>query len=558
MRSAGRNSVSPRNANNYNFSTVPRVSHPRSLFNRKHGVKTTFNAGKLYPFLVDEVVPGSTYKVNSTFLCRFATLLKPIMDNVYLETFYFFVPSRILWTNFVRFWGEQDNPTDSIDYVVPQMYAAAPDSFAVRDNQLFDYFGIPPVANVSTTEGLFNALPFRAYNKIYNDWFRDENLQDSAFINTSDGIDVADRDVFGSGNYPIRFRGKRFDYFTSCLPFAQKFDAVSVNLFGTAPVVPTVSNGYPTFAVDGGATQLGPLGSSYGGGTTSNALWRPGANVDPNTSAMYWGSQTGLETDLSNVSAFSINDFRQAVVIQQFYESLARGGSRYVETLMSIYGVSNGDARLQRSEYLGGGHTYINVAPVVQTSGSVDPSLDSSPQASLAGLGVAGSSSGDGHGFVKSFTEHGYVIGLMCIRADLNYQQGLDRFWSRKTKFDFFIPGFANIGEQAVLNKEIYYQGTAADEDVFGYTTRYSDYFTKNSRVCAKFRSVFPDNIDEWHLSQFFTSLPVLSDEFIKEQPPIDRVIAVPTEPHFICDISIDMKTAIPAPRRSFPGLRRI
>lgn len=530
----------------HTFSQVPSIECKRSMFDRSHGHKTTFDEGYLIPFYVDEVVPGDTHKLQANMFCRLATMKKPIMDNLYLETFFFFVPFRILWDNWVKMWGEQDNPGDSTDFLVPMV--TAPPGIPVASGTIWDYFGIP----IDVPDLAMSALYPRAYNKIWNEWFRDQNLQDSVPEIKGDTDDPA--------NYEILRRGKRHDYFTSCLPFPQKGPEVFLPV-GGASVIPLETgdlgyiDGVPRFEISG---QEGRLeGQSQTG--FSNAIFGIGGGTGPAGGAAW--TDTQLKIGESATSA-TINDFRQAVVIQQFYEMLARGGSRYVELLQSIWHVSNGDARLQRPEYLGGGRTAIYVNPVVNTAGQTGQNF----QADLAAYGVGSTQPEHHHGFSKAFTEHGVIMGLACVRADLNYQQGILRQYHRRAKFDFLIPHFANIGEQAVLNQEIFAQGSAVlnpqgtpvDEDVFGYVSRYDDYRYKPSIISGQFRSTYTTPLDFWHLAQDFATLPTLSDAFIQEDPPVERVVAVPDEPHFLLDTWISLQSVRELPTYSTPGLRRI
>lgn len=509
---------------NHNFSQVPKAEIPRSSFNRSHGLKTTFDAGQLIPIFVDEVLPGDTFNLNMTGFGRLATPLHPIMDNMYLETFFFFVPNRLVWDNWQKMMGEQDNPGDSTDYLVPVLNSSG----VVAQGTVADYFGLP--TGITYTKLEPNALPFRAYRLIYNEWFRDEILINSETVFRGDGPDTNFVGV------PLR-RGKRHDYFTSCLPWPQKGDAVSLPLGLRADVAYEHSSGDQALFVKRTT------------GEWNNMILSASGDVAAENPAGISTTGPGqLFADLSDATAATINDLREAFQVQKLLEKDARGGTRYTEILQAHFGVTSPDARLQRPEYLGGGSTRLQINPVAQTS-STDAT---SPQGNLAALGTVGFSR---HGFTKSFTEHGYIIGLACVRADLTYQQGLNRMWSRRDRLDFYWPTLAHLGEQAVLNKEIYAQGTAADNDVFGYQERYAEYRYKPSQICGAFRSNATTSLDTWHLSQDFAALPQLGKDFIEENPPVDRVIAVPSEPHIIMDSFFDLKCARPMPVYSVPGL---
>lgn len=550
------------------FVELPKTSIPRSVFNRSHGYKTAIPVSRLVPFFVDEVLPGDTFNLKTAMLARLSTPIVPFMDNLYIRTFYFFVPNRLIWEHWEAMNGDQrSGPTASTDYLVPQIPINN-----LPIGSIGDYMGLPTgiATNINVSE-----LPLRALSLIWNEWFRDEDLQGAFNIDNNTGFMYVGDSGMNSSSVTIDnrlgyfdgcpFVAKFHDYFTSARPWPQKGPGVEISLGSSVPVDFGDSfglevSGTPTYKVGSRATvrNLSVINIETSGSVTTtskNALGftqTEGADtgnitwVNPGISL----NTEGATVDLSQSTPISINDLRQAFQIQKLYERDARGGTRYTEILRSHFGVVSPDARLQRPEYLGGGKSRINVNPVQQTSSTDESS--GTPQGNLAAYAVGFDSR---HCFTKSFVEHGWIIGLVCVQSDLTYQQGLNRMWCRKARFDYYWPVFAHLGEQAVLNKEIMAQGTDEDDQVFGYQERYAEYRYFPSMITGQLRSTSSTPLDVWHLAEKFENLPKLNSQFIRDATPIERVVAVTDEPPIILDAWFDMKCVRPMPVYSTPGL---
>lgn len=553
-----------RNVESHFALNPTRLDMSRSKFDRSFSLKTSFNVGDIVPFYVDEVLPGDTFDVKTSKVVRMQTLITPIMDNIYLDTYYFFVPNRLVWEHWKQFNGENTESAwlPSTEYSIPQLTAP---SGGWSVGTIADYMGIPTgVANLSVS-----ALPFRAYALICNEWFRDENLCDPLVVPTGDATvagsnTVASVEDYAKGATPYK-AAKYHDYFTSCLPAPQKGPDVMIGLSGEANVF---GNGYTLGWTNGTLTGGSRSGSALGDQNTKVGTLLSGSTTAGSTNEMpggdgkLWGivqksqvenpAYSGLIADLSTATSATINQLRLAFQIQKLYEKDARGGTRYTEILKTHFGVTSPDSRLQRPEYLGGNRVPININQVVQNSATVE---GETPLGNVAGYSVTSDTHSD---FRQSFTEHGFVIGVMVARYDHTYQQGIERFWSRKTRFDYYWPVLANIGEQAVLNKEIYAQGTSEDDEVFGYQEAWGDYRYKPNHVTGEMRSQYAQSLDVWHLGDDYSKLPSLSAEWIVEDKTnVDRVLAVTSTNanQLFADLYVKNQTTRPMPMYSIPGL---
>lgn len=532
---------------NHVFSRAPQVNVPRSVFRRNHSIKTTIGTDYLYPIYVDEVLPGDTFEFRQELFGRLTTPLTPLMDDLYLDTFYFAIPVRLVDDNFKRLMGESPVGLPDDDIVAPVLNSG---ENGFDFNSLWDFLGIPPkVANLDVL-----AWYPRAYNLVYNEWFRDTNIIEPIPVAGK----LADSSRAESvDDYILRKRCKRLDYFTGALPWPQRGPEVGVGLTGNAPLA-LAGSSYPVITLYNNSSQNNMSSSDYlAAGVevdSQQTTYKFKAGGTYNCYLQLRDDATGLDrivADLSQASAITINQLREAVAIQHLYEVFARSGSgRYIEILRGAFGVISPDARLQRPEYLGGSSARMNVTTVAQTSAS----QENSPLGNLSSFVTVTS----GAYWKKSFTEHAIILGLANIRAKLSYSQGLNRMFSRRDRLDFFWPQLANLGEQAILNKEIFAQGTSADDDVFGYQERWAEYRYKPDTITGTFRPTHPQSLDVWHLSQEFESLPVLNESFINENVPIERVVAVPSEPPLMLWGDFQIKAARPMPLYSVPGLQRL
>lgn len=529
-------------------SIIKRPELPRSRFTGTFTRKMPLQSGLLHVFLCDEILPGDHVQYDATAYVRMSTPLFPIMDNQRIDTFFFFTPSRILWDHWVNMMGEQADPSSSIDFGLPYI-ASPPDGFAVAS--IYDDFGIPTLGQLATGEHIdINALPLRAYNRIFNDWFRDQNSVGSRPVHTDDGPDPYT-------DYGLRNRAKSHDYFTTALPWPQKFTAPTVPIAGIAPItgigkadITSVQTGpVPAGETDDYESGSAQIYAKYANFTTAAAGTMVAEIVGPDSHGFYYPA---IYADLSQATGVAINTFRQAFMIQTLLERDARGGTRYTELLLNHFGTRNPDYRLQRPEYIGGGQSPLIVTPIAQTAPTVD--------APLGALGGAGTASGS-HRASYAATEYGYVIGIINVKSEISYQQGLHRMWTRRTRYDFYVPALAQLGEQAVLKREIYVRGSAQDNEVFGYQEHWHEYRTRYSEVTGLFRSTAANTIDPWHLAQKFTSAPALNEAFIADDPPMARVLAAGATANYqqyLADIMIRRNIVRVMPAFSTPvGLGR-
>jgi hypothetical protein len=525
----------------YALNAQPAI--PRSSFNRSHGYKTTMDFGNLCPVYVDEVMPGDTFSLKATIFARLNTPIKALMDNMYFDVHYFYVPYAKVWDSF------EDFISGKVEKTIPILYGTVCED---GNMTLTDYFGIPTLLTpVSTPE--VSCLPYRAYLKIVDEWYVAKGVEDDISYDTGDGPD----NILA---FPLQKRRKRHDYITSCLPEPQLGESVELPLGTSAPVF---GDGNAIHYQDA----LGNLHNYYQGGTIGNrmekvalgpnAVGSAGSGNLPTTNraiGLVQSGTSGMIADLSQATAATVNSLRQSIAIQQMLEVDARGGNRYIETIMAHFGVRPPDLRVNRAEYLGGSSSRINVTPVPQTSWG-NASAGETVQGNISGYGTMFDQKGK---FFKTFQEHGVIIGIASARADLTYQQGLDKMWSRQDRYDFPWPHLMNIGEQPVLSKEIYLKGETQDDDIFGYQPPYEDLRQKMSKITGKFRSNDPQSLDLWHLSQEFSTRPVLNSTFLEENPPIERVVEVPSEPDLIVDIYYNLNCVRPMPIHGIPGLRRL
>lgn len=562
--------------NERHFNQVPETHVSRTRFNRDQNILTTFDAGKLIPFYVDEVLPGDTFSVNTAAIIRMTTPKYPVMDDAYIDFYYFFCPNRILWDNFKRFMGEADEETwmPAKTYSVPKIRIVGnpnaenqPEAYkGPKTQSILDYMGVPTHLNEkgSGNDIEINALPVRAYIKIWNEFFRDQNTDNPAWYQKGDAeVKYFDR---GDNGYVNEQKGKEYidaytggpclpvskfhDYFTSCLPYPQRGPEVTIALTGNAPVC--AYNGINTVPITKPLTVVnGPLGADPGIMQNNRVEGREAQFYVANAK----GDADGfLAADMTNIEAATINQLRQAFAVQHYYEALARGGSRYREQVRALFGVSISDKTVQIPEYLGGGRYHVNINQIVQTSGQ--QAENDTPIGETGAMSVTPINESS---FTKSFEEHGFIVGVLCVRHDRSYQQGLERFWSRSDRLDYYFPQFAKLGEQPVKKKEIMLTGTATDNETFGYQEAWADYRMKPNRISGKMRSNAEGTLDYWHYADNYETVPTLSQEWMNEgKTEIARTLIVQNEPQFFGAIRVMNKTTRCMPLYSVPGLEKM
>lgn len=573
--------------NEQHFNQVPETHVSRTRFKRDQNILTTFDAGELVPFYVDEVLPGDTFSVDTAAIIRMTTPKYPVMDDAYIDFYYFFCPNRILWDNFKRFMGEADDapwmPTKT--YTVPKIKIKANGTTskpAPYEGSILDYMGVPTKIikpNTANKEIDVNALPIRAYVKIWNEYFRDQNIGNAAVFTTGDDdIDYVDEDKDKNTELQNALNGGRclpvnrfHDYFSSCLPYPQRGPEVTIALTGNAPVraysennlvdkkigTGFFNNEYNNGIVNHTSISFANTGTKFSVNKNNNGNTAPFSNDQyiqtmSKDDANFFDAWLG--TDLSNIEATTINQLRQAFAVQHYYEALARGGSRYREQVRALFGVSISDKTVQVPEYLGGGRYHVNINQIVQTSGQ--QTENDTPIGETGAMSVTPVNESS---FTKSFEEHGFIIGVLCVRHDRSYQQGLERFWSRTDRLDYYFPQFANLGEQPVKKKEIVATGETTDEETFGYQEAWADYRMKPNRVSGKMRSNAEGTLDFWHYADNYDRVPTLSQEWMYEgNNEIARTVIVQNEPQFFGAIRVMNKTTRCMPLYSVPGLEKL
>ena len=538
--------------NERHFLQIPEMHASRTRFNRDQTILTTFDSGKLIPFYVDEVLPGDTFNVNTTAIIRMSTPKYPVMDDAFIDFYYFYCPNRILWDNFKHFMGEvEETPwAPKKEYTVPKINIKGTDAApSPNERSILDYMGVPTKIKKQFS---INALPIRAYVKIWNEFFRDENVDNAAVLKTDDAnvdyvfgdeneVQTAENNAYKGGNLlPVN---KFHDYFTSCMPYPQRGPDVTVPLTGNAPIkgfktaelTEKITNGIRP--INANVTSAGVLSID------AEQTWAIGAGGT--------GNRAYLGADLGSVTATTINELRKAVAVQQYYEALARGGSRYREQVQALWDVTISDKTVQIPEYLGGGRYHININQIVQTAENNKSPLGETGAMSVTPINESS--------FTKSFEEHGFVIGVCCVRHNRSYQQGLERFWSREDRLDYYVPQFANLGEQPVKKKEIMLTGNATDEETFGYQEAWAEYRMKPNRVSGLMRSNATGTLDFWHYADNYSTVPTLSQGWMQEdKKEIARTLVVQNEPKFFGAIRVANKTTRRMPLYSVPGLYKL